>query len=50
MNLKIVQMDIKIVQNGHKNSSNLDIKIEPINFVHDHFFLFFSKLVLVMWP
>ena len=34
--IKTVEMNIKIVQ---------DIKIEPINFIHDHFFLFFSKLV-----
>ena len=30
MNIKIVQINKKIVQ--------MDIKIEPINFVHDHFF------------
>ena len=38
MDIKIVEMNIKIVQ--------IDIKVEPIN---DHLFLFFSKLVLVMW-
>ena len=32
MDIKIVGMNIKIVE--------MNIKIEPINFVHEHFFIF----------
>ena len=50
MGIKIVKMDIKIVQQKQFKMDliveiiikidQIDIKIEPINFVQDHFFIF----------